>query len=116
MKEIVSDSKLVSFCGLYCGSCSKYLKGKCAGCFDNVKATWCKVRSCNMEKNQASCADCKEFADPSACKKYNNIFSKFFSLVFRSDRDACLAYIRTNGYNDFAAYMSKNGWVTIKKK
>jgi hypothetical protein len=69
-----------------------------------------------MEKNQASCADCKEFADPSACKKYNNIFSKFFSLVFRSDRDACLAYIRTNGYNDFAAYMSKNGWVTIKKK
>jgi len=116
MKDIITDTKLISYCGLYCGSCRKYLNGKCASCADNVKASWCKVRTCNIEKKQASCADCKEFPDSSKCKIFNNIFAKFFSLVFRSDRDACLTFIRTNGYSDFAAYMSKNGWVTIKRK
>lgn len=116
MKEIVKDTKLIAYCGLYCGSCQKYLKNKCAGCAENIKATWCKVRICNIEKEQASCADCKEFTNPSLCKKYNNIFAKFFSIVFRSDRDACLQLIKTNGYDNFAAYMSKNKWVTIKRK
>jgi hypothetical protein len=28
MKEIVADSKLVAYCGLYCGACKSYLKEK----------------------------------------------------------------------------------------
>jgi len=116
MKEIVSDVRLVSLCGLYCGACRKYLNGKCSGCTKNQKATWCKVRSCNLENDYASCADCRAFANPMQCSKFNNIFAKFFALVFRSDRNACLNYIRANGYENFAAFMGKNGWQTIKKK
>jgi len=29
MGKIDKDPKLIAFCGLYCGSCSKYQKGKC---------------------------------------------------------------------------------------
>ena len=49
MKEIISDPKLVAFCGLYCGACKAYLKERCPGCHDNEKATWCKVRTCCLE-------------------------------------------------------------------
>ncbi len=31
MKEIVSDPKLVAYCGLYCGACKRYLQEKCPG-------------------------------------------------------------------------------------
>ena len=43
MKEIVADPKLVAYCGLYCGACGAYLRGRCPGCIENYKATWCKV-------------------------------------------------------------------------
>ena len=45
MQSITVDPELVGYCGLYCGACGKYLNGKCRGCHDNVKATWCKVWS-----------------------------------------------------------------------
>jgi len=32
MKEIIADEKLVAKCGLYCGACGAYLKGRCPGC------------------------------------------------------------------------------------
>ena len=61
MKEIVSDPKLVAFCGLYCGACRAYLKDRCPGCHDHEKASWCKVRICCLEAGYSSCADCTEF-------------------------------------------------------
>ena len=42
MKEIVSNPKLVA----YCGACKAYLKECYPGCHENRRATWCKVRSC----------------------------------------------------------------------
>ena len=51
-------AELVARCGLYCGACGSYLKGRCPGCRENVKATWCKVRACCGEHSYASCADC----------------------------------------------------------
>lgn len=116
MKEIVNNTKLIAYCGLYCGSCSKFLKGSCPGCAENKKATWCTVRSCNMEHGYASCADCKEFFNAMDCKKYNNFMAKLFGFVFRSDRNACLNMIRSNGYENFAGYMASNKLVSIKKK
>ncbi len=89
MKALVSDPKLVAHCGLYCGACRAYLKGKCPGCHENEKASWCKVRSCCISNGFATCADCKEFPDPNECKKFNNFISKLFGLIFRSDRPAC---------------------------
>jgi hypothetical protein len=115
MKEIAADAKLVARCGLYCGACRAYLKEKCAGCLENHKATWCKVRTCCTDNKFASCADCQEFQDPMSCKKFNNIISKVFGFIFRSDRAACICQIRRLGIEGHAADMAKNKRQTIKK-
>jgi hypothetical protein len=114
-KEIVADKSLIAFCGLYCGACKSYLAGKCPGCKDNLKASWCKVRQCNMESNFQSCADCTsvELMD---CKKYNNFISKMFGIVFNSDRAACISRIKEIGYPEYAVEMANSKRQTIKRK
>ena len=115
MKEITVDRNLVAYCGLYCGSCKKYLNESCPGCHENRKASWCKIRSCNMEHGYASCADCKEFSDPKECKKFNNFISKLMAIVFQSDRPACIAKIKAEGYENFAAFMAENKFQSIRR-
>jgi len=105
MKEIALNESLVSKCGLYCGACRAYLKEKCKGCKDNAKATWCKVRSCCLENDYSSCAECQEHTDPAACGKFNNIISKAFGLIFNSDRRAGIMMIHRDGKRKFAEEM-----------
>ncbi len=114
MKEIVADSELVAFCGLYCGACRAYLKGKCPGCHDNVKASWCKVRTCCLEASYPSCAACAEFSDPKECGKFHNFISRIIGFVLRSDRGACVAQIRQKGIEGHATEMAANRRQTIK--
>jgi hypothetical protein len=114
-KQITSDVKQISYCGLYCGACDKYLNGKCSGCADNTKAAWCKVRSCCIENNYKSCADCREFSNVKDCKKYNNFIARMFGLIFQSDRAACIALIKEKGYEGFAGYMAENKIVALKR-
>jgi hypothetical protein len=116
MKEITKDTSLVAYCGLYCGACKSYLKEKCPGCHENSKASWCGIRSCNMEHGYSSCSDCTEFSDPMQCKKFNNFFSKFFALVFGSNRAACIAMIKEKGYEGFAGHMAENRLQSIKRR
>jgi hypothetical protein len=85
------------------------------GCHKNPKASWCKVRSCNIEHGFKSCADCTEFSDPKECKKFNNIISKMFAILFGSDRPACINMIKTSGYEEFASYMTENHLQSIKR-
>jgi hypothetical protein len=115
MKEVTADKNLIAYCGLYCGACKKYLAGSCPGCHENNKASWCNIRSCNIEHGYSSCADCKEFTNPMDCKKFNNFISKIFALVFKSNRAACIAKIRESGYDGFAKYMAENGLQSIRK-
>ena len=115
MKEIVSNPELVAYCGLYCGACKAYLKERCRGCHENRRATWCKVRSCCLSNQYASCVDCEEFEDPSACKKFNNLFSKIFALVLRSDRAACIRQLRELGMEGHAQNMAEHKRQTIKR-
>ncbi|MCK9421373.1 MAG: DUF3795 domain-containing protein [Bacteroidales bacterium] len=115
MKTVIADKKNIAYCGLYCGACRKYQSGSCPGCHENSKASWCKVRSCNIERGYSSCADCTEFPNPMDCKKFNNFFSKIFALIFRSDRAACIAKIRESGYDGFAAYMAEHGLQSVRK-
>lgn len=115
MSEIKVNAELVAYCGLYCGACKSYLDEKCKGCRENSKATWCKVRSCCMEKQIKSCAECVEFNDPRACKKFNNFMSKIFGLIFRSDRAACIAQIKQLGLERHAKDMANMGTQTIKR-
>ena len=115
MKEIVSDSTLVAYCGLYCGACKSYLKGKCPGCQKNEKATWCKVRSCCQENKYTSCASCETHTNQDDCKKFNNFISKIFGLVFKSDRKACLKQIEKLGIQGHANNMANSKRQTIKR-
>jgi hypothetical protein len=115
MKTIEINTNLIAKCGLYCGVCRSYLKEKCPGCTENTKATWCAVRTCCLENNYKSCADCKEFENAMDCKKYNNFIAKMFGFVFRSDRAACITLIKEQGYENFAAYMANNNLQTIKR-
>jgi len=115
MKEVTADRGLIASCGLYCGACKSYLSDRCAGCKGNVKAAWCKVRSCCQEKKIPSCADCKEYDDVSKCEKFNNIFSKLFGLLFSSDRRGCIRMIKSGGYECFANEMALRKAHTIKK-
>ena len=102
MKEIALSEFLVSRCGLYCGACRAYLRERCEGCKDNVKAKWCKVRSCCMEHGYSTYAECKEHSDPAACVKFINIISKTIGLHFNSDRRAGIMMIHRDGKRKFA--------------
>src|SRR5581483_1783011 len=115
MKAIVSDPSLVAYCGLYCGACRAYLSQKCPGCHANVKAKWCKVRSCCVESKYATCADCTQHSDPIVCKKFNNVVAKVFSFVFRSDRAACIEQVRRLGLQGHADDMAEHRRQTIKR-
>ena len=115
MADIQVSATLVACCGLYCGACKSYLKGKCAGCHENSKATWCQVRSCCAEKHVTTCADCAEFPDPRACGKFNNFMSRWFGLVLRSDRAACIAQVRRLGLDGHAKAMAEMRIQTIKR-
>jgi hypothetical protein len=116
MKEITADGELVAYCGLYCGACGSYLKGRCPGCHENVKAGWCKIRTCCAEHDYATCVDCREFTDPNRCGKFNNIVSKVIGVVLNSNRPACVLKVRELGLDGFAALMAKRKRQTLPRR
>jgi len=115
MKSIVADSKLVAYCGLYCGACKRYLKESCLGCAHNEKAAWCKIRSCCIENSLSSCADCKDFDDVRNCTKYNSFLARVFAIIFRSNRPACVDRIKELGMDGYAKEMAEKEIQTIKR-
>ncbi|MBN1256790.1 MAG: DUF3795 domain-containing protein [Planctomycetes bacterium] len=93
---------IVAFCGLACSQCGAYRKGKCEGCFsEKPMYRRCPIKKCNLENNYESCADCTSFEDFRHCKKLNNIISKIFGFIFRSNRIANLEEIRRIGLEKF---------------
>ena len=115
MKDIVADTEMIAYCGLYCGACRAYLKGRCPGCRETTKAQWCGVRTCCIEAGFSSCADCEEFPNPKDCVKYNNLVARIFGFVFRSDRSACIKMIRQSGYETFAQTMTERKAPTVRR-
>lgn len=115
MEQIKADEKLVAYCGLYCGACGSHRKGRCPGCHENHKASWCAVRRCCINHRYSSCAQCTEYTDPKACAKYNNFIAKVFGFVFRSDRAACIQQIRDIGLNGHASAMAQSGRQSIRR-
>jgi hypothetical protein len=115
MREIPANAELIASCGLYCGACGAYLKERCGGCAGNTKATWCRIRSCCMGRKISSCAECVDFTEPVDCKKFNNLMSKIFGLIFRSDREACIQQIKKNGRQVYAEEMAAKKIHTVKK-
>lgn len=114
MKDIEANKELIAACGLYCGACRKYLSDKCLGCHENVKATWCKIRSCVEGRGYHTCAECSK--NVNECKIYSNFIGKIFAFLFKSDCPACIRYIRDHGEHAFAEEMTKRKCQTIKRK
>lgn len=115
LKPITVDKSLIAFCGLYCGACRSFLSGKCPGCAENNKATWCRIRTCCNENNYSSCADCTKI-ELTDCRKYNTVISRIIGLILNSDRAACISRIKETGYESFAIEMADNKRQTIKRK
>ncbi|MGV8827314.1 MAG: DUF3795 domain-containing protein [Breznakibacter sp.] len=109
------NENLVSYCGLYCANCRKFQNKKCPGCQENVKASWCKIRTCCQNNQYTTCADCTE-KEASTCSHYNNGISKFFEIVFRSDRKSSVAYIKAHGRAAFTQLMVDQNRMVIKKQ
>lgn len=114
MKEISADKNNIAACGLYCGACRKFMSGKCPGCKDNEKASWCKIRQCCKSNDYRTCAECE--SDVTRCKIYSNFISKLFALIFNSDRPACIRYIKEHGTQAYAEEMTRRKCQTIKRK
>uniref|UniRef100_UPI0032177A05 DUF3795 domain-containing protein n=1 Tax=uncultured Draconibacterium sp. TaxID=1573823 RepID=UPI0032177A05 len=112
--EAIQNTDLIAFCGLYCGTCRKYKKGKCPGCAQNTKATWCKIRTCNIEHEYVNCTDCT-LTDRRTCTKLNNPIGKMFELVFRTDRLKSLQFIQDKGGKAYSHKMWTLGQMSFKK-
>ncbi len=115
MDELTPDVKLVAACGLYCGACRAHLRGRCPGCRDNAKATWCKIRTCVIERGFSSCAECADHPDPKTCAKFDNFISRVIGFVLRSNRAACIAQIRDVGLAGHAERMAKARRPSIRR-
>jgi hypothetical protein len=109
------DVTLVARCGLYCGSCGSYRKGRCPGCAGNDSASWCAVRRCVRERGHATCADCAEHPDPRTCALFHNWISRLIGFVLRSDRPACILRIRSVGLEAYAAEMARSGRQSVRR-
>jgi len=112
-QSIINDNQIAK-CGLFCSNCYKFKNEKCGGCETNEKATWCKTRTCCIENNYSSCAECKS-TNPRECKKFSNFVSDIFSIIFRSDRPASIDFIRQNGRDAFIQMMIEQNRMVIKK-
>jgi hypothetical protein len=106
---------LVAYCGLYCGQCGAFTKGRCPGCHEKTNANWCRVRSCCIKNGHASCADCTTFDDPNKCRGFNNLIARAFGFIFRSDRRACIQQIRQKGIQFHADEMTRLGRQSIRR-
>ena len=110
-----NHANLIASCGLFCANCGKYKRNKCPGCRENTKATWCKIRSCCMEKHIANCSFCTEFKNPRECMKYNNLISRIIEYFTSTDRSLCITFIRDQGEAKFQEIMSENNQVSLSR-
>lgn len=108
------NPQLVAACGIYCGACSKYKKGKCPGCHKNEKASWCKIRTCSDRTGQ-TCAGCTTHEDIKKCKQFHNPVARIFEFIFRSNRCGSLKLIKKIGEKAYAKQMAESGRVVLKK-
>ena len=116
MKDITADTNLIAYCGLYCGACGSYLKGKCPGCQQNHKASWCGIRLCCTANDYDNCALCLFYNDPAHCKKFNNVISRAIGFFLNSDRKASVVLIKEMGPEGYAKFMAANKTQRIKKR
>jgi len=68
-----------------------------------------------MENGKVSCSECSVHATASDCEKFNNIFSRLFSFIFRTNQQASIDMIKEKGYEEYAKEMAEKKTQAIKK-
>ena len=116
MKEIVKDINLVACCGLYCGACGAYLRGRCPGCRENAKAKWCKVRTCCIENSYSTCGACQKISDVNDCRHFNSRIAKIVGFLLNGDIRYGIKLIRENGLDRYAEFMADNRLQKIPRR
>lgn len=111
----MANKNLVAKCGLYCGSCSRYIKKKCLGCLENSGLSWCKIRKCCSGKNISTCAHCDEQIDVKKCGKFNSMISKIMSFIFKTNRAGSIEKIKKDGREKYANEMEESKKMALKK-
>jgi hypothetical protein len=117
--QIITDERLISYCGFYCGACPKFLKGECQGCKGDspecaVGYNSCKVRPCCINNGYSSCAECKKYDSVSDCKDYNPLMIRFGQFITRTNRRKGIEMIKEKGAVGFMKFMIDKRWVTVK--
>jgi hypothetical protein len=116
MPTIEANQELIAYCGLYCGACGAYLKGRCPGCRKNVKASWCRIRGCCAQHEYTSCAECTQHTVPNECTHFDNVFSKLIGWVLNSNREACILMLRHMGRDRYASFMAEHELVRLPRR
>ena len=111
-----SETRLIAYCGLYCGNCKRFKNGKCPGCADYEKATWCKIRKCCIEKGITNCSACEEYVYPMDCSKYNTFLSRAIGFFTSTDRSLCIEFLRRNSPEEFVDMMQDIGKMSLPGK
>lgn len=111
----MNKEPIIAYCGLYCSNCRKYKNGKCPGCQKNTKASWCKIRTCNINQSFNSCAECSS-PGVKQCKVFNNPVSKLFAFVFNSDREATINLLNNNGVDSYLKHMNETGRMVLPRQ
>lgn len=65
-----------------------------------------------MDNGFHTCAECQ--INVAECNTYSNFIAKIFALIFRSDRPACIRFIKEHGAQAYADEMTKRKCQTIK--
>jgi hypothetical protein len=99
---MTEEKQLVAYCGLYCGSCGAYQRGKCEACKPGGGFSACKIRICCEEKNYETCAECNYFE---TCTILNSFTSRIFGVIFRKDRKGNLCRIKEIGVEKWVKEM-----------
>jgi len=102
----------IAACGLFCSNCRKFKIGRCQGCQIAPGFARCSIRKCCIEKGITICAECEEYLSPKSyleCKKINNLITKVFALIFKSNRPAALALLRDEGRTAYLQAKRESG-------
>jgi hypothetical protein len=113
------NENLVAYCGLYCGACPIYLKGKCKSCKDpnsDVHYKSCKVRPCCTKNEYSTCAECNKYQSIDYCKDYNPLFLRFSQFLTQTSRKKGIEKIKNDGAKAFLEFMANRKWFNMKRK
>ena len=114
MESEMSGLELISYCGIYCGACPGYQRGRCKGCRSTEakpdRKTNCGygMRNCCEDKDLDHCGQCADYP----CSKLNKLIKSQKGRKeydYRHDIPFSLEMIKKEGLENWLQF-EKNKW------